>query len=403
MGLDKDFKKYVASTFPECIVNEASSPDGVVVDCMVILHQFKPRTTESEEGLMETEDEPAKRLVNNIWWTINDASHAALCFDVTETTPVAKEIEWGKRPKAEVAVTPESVAKMLLFHELPHYDSIVSSRAARHILCEYVVQEIFKRLRSSDTTKTVLVLDDGVPRYAERVALEVVVTERPELSRTLHGEADVSGIFAAHVLRGEHGCASVQMRTSDTDWAFISVLNPFPGMSIKLTHFDYHARTPVHLVIDATKLNKAVSTKYGVSAHEWATLVATRGTDYCEKMLKGVPDWTKYMDTCSNELLRVKRKRGVTDVATSSFVDTDAIHETLVAASKMPRANLAYDKRDGALARLAFHVLYSSNAPLNGGAGLDCLSFGGWSRPAQSGVVKRAAHSGGVFSMPKTG
>lgn len=53
--------------------------------------------------------------------------------------------------------------------------------------------EIFKRLRHSDTVKTVLIIDGGVPREAVRAEDgEVTVSERPELARTLHGEADIS-------------------------------------------------------------------------------------------------------------------------------------------------------------------------------------------------------------------
>lgn len=136
MGLDAKFKNYVSQAFPECVVANAPPPDGVVGDAMVMFHSFKPRSAENEAGEIEPEDEPAKRLVNNIWWTLNDATHAALCFDVSANTPVAKEIEWSTRPKPEVKVTAESVQKSLMFHELPDYGSIISSREARNVLCD---------------------------------------------------------------------------------------------------------------------------------------------------------------------------------------------------------------------------------------------------------------------------
>ena len=84
-----------------------------------------------------------------------------------------------------------------------------------------------------------LVLDDGVPTvYSTSVVGERAVLERPDLKRTMHGEADISCIFAAQVLHREWGARSVECITVDTDLVLIGALNAFEHLLIRMHHFD---------------------------------------------------------------------------------------------------------------------------------------------------------------------
>ena len=83
----------------------------------------------------------------------------------------------------------------------------------------------------------------------------------------------------------------VECRTVDTDWILIVILNLFDGARLRLSHFDRITGFPIHLTLDLNKLAESVIQKYGVSIHEWAALVMTRGTDFLEKCIDGLPDW----------------------------------------------------------------------------------------------------------------
>ena len=364
MGLAQNFKAYVVSTFAECVLPPDAAPAGAaVIDVMVILHMFDPKPDE---------EAPARRLAAVLWESFCDCPAAALCFDVSASTPRAKEMEWSRRPAPATPQTAEDIEEALMFDSFADYRALVSSREARSLLCRWLVDQMAARLRRRDgATRRLLVLGDDVPKLFTPDGAEA----RPDLARTMHGEADVSGIFAAHVLRSHLGAdGPVECRTSDTDWVLIAALNRFPGLRVRLHHFDRASRSVKVVTVDPGALAEASTRRYGVSELEWAALVASRGTDFVDRLVSGLTDWDAYMSACASALRAAKRRRGE---AAGDAVDAEALHSAFVSASAAaPRSKLRYERNDGALARLAWHVLYMANCPLRGGDGLDCLDFG---------------------------
>jgi hypothetical protein len=374
MGLAPKFKQYISTAFPECAGEPDLTPAAVVVDVMVVLHTFASRPDE---------DAPALRLAQSLWYYICDSPISALCFDVSATTPSAKSIEWSERPAPSVLVTPSDVEEALCFDTLPDYASLVSSRTARMTLCKWLVRKMAERLKEG---QVMLVLDDEDPSVYFGGALP---SRRPDLKRSMHGEADVSGIFAARVLYTEFCKSSgvVLCCTSDTDWVLIGALNCFQGLHIRMHHFDRATKQPIFQTVDCWKLARVAPARYGLGLLEWATLVASRGTDFVRGgLIRGVPDWDVYVRGCADAMRAVKKKTG-RELVTDSSVDTAGLHLTFVAASEhLKRASLRYERNDGALARLAWNVLYIRNCPERGGGGLDCVRFG-WTQDTQGKVA----------------
>jgi len=318
---------------------------------------------------------------------VRSAPLCALCFDVSATTPEPKSIEWSERPAPAVAVSPEDVERALCFDALPDYPSLVASRTARMTLCKWLVRKIAERLAPG---QSMLVLDDGDPTVYRGGVAEP--ERRPDLKRSMHGEADVSGIFAARVLHFQLGATGVTCLTSDTDWVLIGALNAFPGLRVRMHHFDRASKQPVFQGVDCWALAEAAPRRYGVSLMEWAAIVASRGTDFVRGgLIRGIPDWEKYVRGCAEALAAVKRRAGE-DLVTDTRVDADGLHRTFVAASRnAPRASLRYERGDGAVARLAWNVLYMKNCPDHGGVGIDCFRFG-WRRDASGRVLLGPSH-----------
>jgi hypothetical protein len=386
MGLAPDFKKYIAATFPGCVCESTTGDVVTVVDVMVLLHSFSVRPSE---------EAPAQRLAETLMYTISNAPHAAMCFDVSATTPAAKSLEWAARPAPAVVVTATDVEAALAQDQLPDFPSLLASREARTVLCRWLVCQVAKRLRWG---RTLLVLNDGEPAlYATSSVGECTVTPRPDLAREMHGEADISCIFAAQVLHREHGGVAVECITVDTDLVLIGALNAFEGLRLRMHHFDRATKAPVFLTIDCWLLAQHGPARYGLSLMEWAALVASRGTDYVHGgVIRGVGDWDVYLTGCAEALCRVRQSRGGAPIVTPDRVHVDALHATFVSASdSMKRAKLKYEASDGTLARLAWHLLYMRNAPEGGGAGLDCFDFG-WTRGVDNTVVLRSG------AQPKT-
>lgn len=356
---------------------------------MVLLHSHTVRAGD---------EEPALRLAGSLWHTIADAPVAAMCFDVSATTPLAKSIEWGSRPAPSVTLSREDVERALETASLPDFASLISSREARTVLCKWLVLRVVERLKWGHM---LLVIDDGVPMvYANSSTGEPSVVHRPDLARTLHGEADISCIYAAHVLRSEFlgGMGVVECCSVDTDLILIGCLNAFEGLRIRLHHFDKASKLPVFQTVDCAQLAASMSARYKLPLMEWATLVASRGTDYVQGglILRAPSDWDVYLTNCAQALCDVKRTTGGRDLVTEERVDAAALHTTFVAASaRMKRSKLRYEREDGVLARLAWNVLYMRHAPMRGGQGLDCEQFG-WGVNAQGQVearrVWRATH-----------
>jgi hypothetical protein len=381
MGLGPNFKKFVAKVFPD-VSGDGRPPDAVVVDAMVVLHTFSPRPDE---------ESPAQRLVSSLWYQMSDVPHAALCFDVTATTPCAKTIEWATRPAPTTVILASDVEAMLLFEHLFDYSSIISSRSARAVLCQWLVRECVVRMRTSSTLQSLLVLSDSHPMVFERQPDgSVLATRRDDLALSLHGEADVSGIFAARHLWSERcGRAGVvECRTSDTDWVLIGMLNCFDGLRIRLHHFDRATKLPIFQTVFCSALALEATRRYDVSIPEFATLVASRGTDFVSAMVRGVPDWDEYLHLCAKALHAVKA-RTQSPVVTESVIDAAGLHAVFVeASSKRQRTTLKYQRDDGELARLVWHVFYMMHCPRSGGAGLDCLKFG-WTKTEHGKVEKK--------------
>ena len=385
MGLSPKFKAHVAECHGDCVIGENFVPAvrAVVIDVMVSLHSHTVRPGD---------ERPALWLAQTLWYSIENAQVAALCFDVSATTPVAKSIEWAARPAPEVSVTSADVEAALAEDQLPHFPSLIASRGARATLCKWLVRKMAARLGAG---QTLLVFDDGVPALYRNVGGVSTSEPRPDLARTLHGEADVSAVFAAHVLRNEFGLPVVQVCTVDTDIVLIACLSCFDGLWVRLQHFDHKTRQPVYMTVDCARLAVAGPARYGLSLAEWATLVMSRGTDYVHGgVIKGVGNWDVYLRGCAEALRDVKASRG-RELVTKDAVDAGALHTTFVAASaRMKRAAIKYDRDDGTMARLAWNVLYFTHAPLRGGEGLECTSFG-W-RVGEAGQVSCARASPGL-------
>jgi hypothetical protein len=365
MGLSPKFKQFLAACHPECLVPEGGAARAVVIDVMVTLHSHT---------VHPDDEHPALWLAQTLWYAIEHASVAALCFDVSATTPVAKSIEWAARPAPEVVVTVADVEAALAQDKLPHFPSLIASRGARAALCKWLVRKMAARLSDE---QALVVFDDGVPTVYRAVAGVRTSEARPDLARTLHGEADVSAVFAAHVLHSEFGAPSVQVCTVDTDIVLIACLSCFEGLLVRLQHFDHKTRLPVYMTVDCARLAADGPARYRLTLPEWATLVMSRGTDYVHGgVIKGVGDWDVYLRGCADALRDVKASRG-RELVTPHTVDAGALHTTFVAASaRMKRAALKYERDDGTMARLAWNVLYFTHAPLRGGEGLDCTAFG---------------------------
>lgn len=157
MGCAPGFKAYVAAEFSEAIVHQPDAPDGIVLDFMPILHRFKPSLNGAPNY------NPIDDLVNRVWSLIKDARCAAICFDVSSTTPNAKQIEWRDRPKPKEIVTKDNVERWIFFGILPHYDSMVATRSARIVLCQHIVQELYARLPDAEKLKTVFTFGETMP------------------------------------------------------------------------------------------------------------------------------------------------------------------------------------------------------------------------------------------------
>jgi len=378
MGLGSEFKQYVRTTFPDAVLNGAvQTVDGVVLDVMVFLHLFKPA---------EHEDSAALRLAQSFWRPIRDARVAALCFDSAVHSPEAKQIEWRNRRQPERQITVEQVERMLSFDVLDDelYADLISMRKLRLMLCEYIVNQIVHQFQNSTqhSLETLYIFGGSTPRQFTRTS----VLERPDLQREMHGEADVSGVLAAFVMQTQHNCERIKSITVDTDWVLTGLLHShvFKNMIIELSNYNRKTGFFDYLTIDIDKLSKAINKTYNITCFEFGALALTRGCDYLGAMVKFCPKWPEYMNVMAKQLAQSKTK------ITPSNLDTGVLHATIVAASdKMNRAKLTYTPNDGTLARLAWSLLYYNNVPLQGGAGMECIDFGGWVRDG-SGRIQLA-------------
>ena len=363
MGLFAGFKSYVSASFPSCVRpnNSVGSDSGVVLDVMCALHAFKPA---------DDEEAPAQRLADALWFSVYDADFVAFCFDVSENTPLAKAICWQERAEPEVEVTTADIERGLLFDLLPHYNDIISSRSARAALCFWLQRELTTRFRKcdqmpvrrayfygSDVQPVCISWSDELDDFdadGTPVGHELVCTPRPDLQKPLHGEADISCVFAAHVLRSECNASVVEIRSVDTDIVMIASLHAFQGLQVQLAHFDRKQGSFVKVTFDIAELVRLVTRQYKVSILEWALLCITRGTDYASRSMSGVPDWDKYMDL----LCTLARGKGcVTRDESCVRINTCALHGTIVSATaKTKRSKLLYAPNDGHLARCAWQL-----------------------------------------------
>jgi hypothetical protein len=380
MGLGANFKKYMSSVFPAHILKgSVHDCDAVVVDVMVLLHVFKVR---------EDEMQPARRLAMQFWTAIKNARCAALCFDVSHTTPAAKQIEWRNRRQPEVSLTENHVRRMLQFDQLDNYADLVSSRKLRVILCDYIVRNLVSVFRAQDRLQNLYIFGTEVPLHYTVGVPDPVL--RHDLHKSLHGEADISGMLAAYTMHTECKCMRLKCVTVDTDWVLVGLLHVHlmhedASFFVELSNFNKGSGFFDIMSVKIRDVEKAIRQVYNVSVFEWASFALTRGCDFVDPLLKFVPDWEAYMVTMLTEY----NKRGVQ--LTPQAIDTDIVHKTIVAASdKTPRAKLNYARGDGALARLAWSMFYFSRAPIHGGADLDNVTFGGWGLDKDGLIQKKA-------------
>lgn len=396
MGLAAKWKHYVANCFPECVLSQERAPpaDGVVIDVMVLLHTFAVKDEDEDPA-------PAQRLADSIWYSACDARAVAFCFDVADTTPLAKHVEWDARPQPTASVTVEQLQFALMGNGLTdHYSSVVSLRELRAVLCSWLKDELLQRFAAHKKMELIYFFGvDEIPTYAYFQALPaeyggrliVREEERDDLYRSLHGEADISGTFAATVLRSDAKCGVVESRTSDSDWALLGAMHAFPGFRVRLHHFDRASKQPIFMTIDVSALAAVAPARYNLTLHEWAAITLSRGSDYVDASIKGLPDWENYFRTCATVLFNFKKSTRRDDVVTPNKVDTQALHYVFVHASdKHARAKIAYTYGDSHLPRLAWHLLYATHAVHRGGLpALDCMTFG-WARDEATQKVVHA-------------
>ena len=155
------------------------------------------------------------------------------------------------------------------------------------------------------------------------------------------------------------------------------------------------------MTIDVNALASVAPARYNLTLHEWVAITLSRGSDYVDASIKGLPDWETYFRTCSTALFNYKKRTRRDDIVTANKVDTHALHAVFVAASdKHARAKIAYTYGDSHLARLAWHLLYATHAVHRGGLqALDCMAFG-WARDAETQKVVHAKRvQQAVFSV----
>lgn len=192
------------------------------------------------------------------------ARYVCFCFDDHETTPLGKHIAWQTRPKPAVEMTAEMMTDMLRYDQLVDFKSIISSREGRGKLSLYLCDEFASRTRQSNprVEYALFIGADEMPSMLSWEGDKLVRTDRPDLVRALHGEADISCIFGAHVLRNEMKCSTVEVRTCDTDLVVIGLLNSFEGLVVRLSHFCMKQRDFVHLRVDIAALSSSLVQTY---------------------------------------------------------------------------------------------------------------------------------------------
>jgi hypothetical protein len=397
MGLFAGFKAYVTSTFPTCVVENDNVGDGagVVLDVMCALHAFKPQAGE---------EAPAQRLADSLWFSVYDGEFVAFCFDVADDTPAAKAICWQERPAPETEVSAADILRGLASDRLDNYDDIISNREARMVLCKWLQAELIKRFRlcaNHPVTQLYFFGADGMPTHVTWDGCEyeygpdLDILKRSDLHKPMHGEADISCVFAAHVMATECGAQRVEIRTVDTDVVMISCLNAFPGLQVQLAHFDRKAHEFVKVTYDINRMNAAVTATHKVTTAEWAVLCISRGTDYASRSMSGVPGWADYM-----ELLCpiISARQCVVQDANEITINTKALHGTIVAGSaKAKRSKVLYAIDDGHLARVAWQLFYSLHAPLGKLEVPDCCELG-WAQN-ETGFVERVKVAHGQIVM----
>jgi hypothetical protein len=375
MGLGAQFKNYLKSTFPAAVSDEPPAADAVVIDTMVLLHSFTIRD--------EDEDQPATRLVNMFWNTVKTYKRAVICFDVPKDTPSAKSIEWRHRSvnRSEthlVDVSVEEVRAWLAFNQLYNWNSIIANRQARMAVCEFVADSLVARMRrdeDSSPLRTIIVFGAQTPMIYQKNGS---CTTKPEWKLTFHGEADISGIYAAHLFKDKS--TKVVCVTVDTDWVLVGALNAFDGLVVQLSHFDRKLGRFVSIYVDVFKFRAAAENTYKVTFHEFASVVLTKGSDYVGQMIAGVGEWHNYVSLLCNRLIAQKNRRKIATIVSASAFDAPVFFEAMQQFVKdVPRTTLRFQPDDGELARLAWNFFYFSKSPLTCTADkLACEKFGGW-------------------------
>jgi len=264
------------------------------------------------------------------------------------------------------------------------------------VLCAFLAQRLVERMRSPSSNsplKTIIVFGNEDPVIHLRSGKS---DTRSDWKLPLHGEADVSGIFAAHILKDK--CRGVVCETVDTDWCLVGALNAFPGLIIKLTHYDRRCGF-VSMFVDVHKLSSEAERVYSVSIHEWAAVVLTRGSDYVTPFVRGIGDWHTYVSLLCNRIVAQKNRTKVATVVSASALNGPLFFGALKQlVNDTQRTALKIEEHDGELARLAWNLFYFKHTPLSGGAGLECEAFGGWSINAD-GTVSKARARNEVFAF----
>jgi hypothetical protein len=369
MGLAPAFKQYIRAKFPECVSTDALAPvEGVVVDVMVILHSFKPDTM--------SEMPSGRQLCDRLFYAVWEYEHAVFCFDNTAQTPINKAIEWAKRADgaavpADVEPTkpmdPAALDDALSRHELPDdFNAFLADRKLRMKVCEYLQDEMFRRMRMGGPASTLVSMAvlgaRDVPSAAywnKDDTLEIV--SRSDLTAPMMGEADVSCISAAMYLRAI-GANRVHVRTVDSDLVAVALLHAFPGMFISLPVFDRKKHELAHYSVDVHALANAAPKAYGVCIQDFVVILLSKKTDYTRASIMQLGEWCKYVAVCVQALKMQQEPLYDADDAT---LDLLVMHRMFLGATVGQRKNvkIAYGIKSWHLNRLAWVFWYYTLAP----------------------------------------
>jgi len=378
MGLSPGFKAFIADRFASCINHAQIEPPtnaGIVVDSLVQLHNFQP----NREHIIP----PAIQLVDKLFFLTWRYQHVAFCFDHTETTPIQKQLEWGRREgnscESPTRADARDVDRMLLDHDLPeNFGAFLKDRPMRTKLCEYIQHGLLERMQKAGPNSTmrslVLIGAHAIPTYAQWQGNALVVEQKPNWTGPIMGEADVSCIYAASLLRS-FGSKSVYVLTIDTDLVAVGMLHSFDGLFVSLPMFNRKKREMDHYTVDICALVRETAKQYKLTTEDFVLLCLSKKTDYSQQSVAGIADWEEYLKITA---LALKGLGGAYNKETNQ-INMDNFYRALASLTIGGRKTikLSFEKNSWHLPRVCWVLYYYLNIPaLKMTKDLDCKNYG---------------------------